>query len=135
MLIVPFDDRLRAIVQVSPSHRLQPFTIRLYRQITTNFNRCDMTLTHCSGVAWLHATLRLGESKHQTLCSIQEFILQIIQIMLLLLLLYILFVAVGPLFGNTFSSGGYTFTVPGLPPAAHAIAKSSFLFEHGKSKL
>lgn len=43
------------------------------------------------------------------------------------------FVAVGPLFGGGFSasSGGYTFSVPGLPPAAHALAKTSFLFDHG----
>jgi hypothetical protein len=43
------------------------------------------------------------------------------------------FVAVGPLFGGGFggSSGAYAFSVPGLPPAAHALAKTSFLFDHG----
>lgn len=42
------------------------------------------------------------------------------------------FVAVGPLFGGGFGGGGYTFTVPGLPPAAHAMTKTNFLFEHSK---
>lgn len=42
------------------------------------------------------------------------------------------FVTVGPLFGGGFStSGAYTFSVPGLPPAAHALAKTTFLFDHG----
>lgn len=40
---------------------------------------------------------------------------------------------VGPLFGGSFgSNGAYNFSVPGLPPAAHALAKSGFLFDHGK---
>lgn len=42
------------------------------------------------------------------------------------------FVAVGPLFGGGFGGGGYTFTVPGLPPAAHAMTKTNFLFDHSK---
>ncbi|XP_050497274.1 E3 ubiquitin-protein ligase Rnf220-like isoform X3 [Diabrotica virgifera virgifera] len=38
---------------------------------------------------------------------------------------------IGPLFGGSFNGNGpYTFTVPGLPPAAHALAKSTFLFDH-----
>ncbi|CAH0562343.1 unnamed protein product [Brassicogethes aeneus] len=37
---------------------------------------------------------------------------------------------IGPLFGGGFNNSGYTFSVPGLPPAAHALAKSSFLFDH-----
>ncbi|XP_019867375.1 E3 ubiquitin-protein ligase RNF220 isoform X2 [Aethina tumida] len=38
---------------------------------------------------------------------------------------------IGPLFGGGFNnSGGYTFSVPGLPPAAHALAKTTFLFDH-----
>ncbi|XP_060536961.1 E3 ubiquitin-protein ligase RNF220-like [Cylas formicarius] len=38
---------------------------------------------------------------------------------------------IGPLFGGSFASNGaYTFSVPGLPPAAHALAKSTFLFDH-----
>ena len=46
------------------------------------------------------------------------------------------FVAVGPLFGGGFSgSSAYTFSVPGLPPAAHALAKTSFLFDHGNYAL
>lgn len=44
------------------------------------------------------------------------------------------FVAVGPLFGSGFGGGGYTFTVPGLPPAAHAMTKTNFLFEHSEYK-
>ncbi|KYB29734.1 hypothetical protein TcasGA2_TC031550 [Tribolium castaneum] len=39
---------------------------------------------------------------------------------------------IGPLFGGGFTgSGAYAFSVPGLPPAAHALAKTSFLFDHG----
>ncbi|CAG9816985.1 unnamed protein product [Phaedon cochleariae] len=39
---------------------------------------------------------------------------------------------IGSLFGGGFNSNGtYTFSMPGLPPAAHALAKSSFLFDHG----
>lgn len=47
------------------------------------------------------------------------------------------FVTVGPLFGGGFgaSSGAYAFSVPGLPPAAHALAKTSFLFDHGNYAL
>nr|XP_015839254.1 PREDICTED: E3 ubiquitin-protein ligase RNF220 [Tribolium castaneum] len=38
---------------------------------------------------------------------------------------------IGPLFGGGFTgSGAYAFSVPGLPPAAHALAKTSFLFDH-----
>ncbi|XP_018578661.1 E3 ubiquitin-protein ligase Rnf220-like [Anoplophora glabripennis] len=38
---------------------------------------------------------------------------------------------IGPLFGGGFNSNGtYTFSVPGLPPAAHALAKTTFLFDH-----
>ncbi|CAG9855196.1 unnamed protein product [Phyllotreta striolata] len=38
---------------------------------------------------------------------------------------------IGPLFGGGFNgNGAYTFTVPGLPPAAHALAKTTFLFDH-----
>ncbi|XP_022915489.1 E3 ubiquitin-protein ligase RNF220-like [Onthophagus taurus] len=37
---------------------------------------------------------------------------------------------IGPLFGSGFG-GAYTFSVPGLPPAAHAnVSKTSFLFDH-----
>ncbi|CAH1121838.1 unnamed protein product [Ceutorhynchus assimilis] len=37
----------------------------------------------------------------------------------------------GPLFGASFGTNGpYAFSVPGLPPAAHALAKSGFLFDH-----
>ncbi|XP_050497273.1 protein Teyrha-meyrha-like isoform X2 [Diabrotica virgifera virgifera] len=40
-----------------------------------------------------------------------------------------------PLFGGSFNGNGpYTFTVPGLPPAAHALAKSTFLFDHGSEQ-
>ncbi|XP_066158298.1 E3 ubiquitin-protein ligase RNF220-like isoform X1 [Euwallacea fornicatus] len=38
---------------------------------------------------------------------------------------------IGPLFGASFgTNGAYSFSVPGLPPAAHALAKSGFLFDH-----
>ncbi|XP_017779718.1 PREDICTED: E3 ubiquitin-protein ligase RNF220-like isoform X2 [Nicrophorus vespilloides] len=40
----------------------------------------------------------------------------------------------GPLFGGGFGNGAYAFSMPGLPPAAHAIAKSSFLFDHVNKK-
>ncbi|KAK9890475.1 hypothetical protein WA026_010558 [Henosepilachna vigintioctopunctata] len=41
-------------------------------------------------------------------------------------------VAVGHLFGGGFGGGGggYGFSMAGLPSAAHALAKTSFLFEH-----
>ncbi|XP_031335981.1 protein Teyrha-meyrha-like isoform X2 [Photinus pyralis] len=37
---------------------------------------------------------------------------------------------IGPLLGGSFGSGAYTFSVPGLPPVAHAINKTSFFFDH-----
>ncbi|KAF5284779.1 hypothetical protein FQA39_LY04504 [Lamprigera yunnana] len=38
---------------------------------------------------------------------------------------------IGPLLGGGFGSGAYAFSVPGLPPVAHAINKTSFFFDHG----
>ncbi|XP_076262283.1 E3 ubiquitin-protein ligase Rnf220-like isoform X3 [Rhynchophorus ferrugineus] len=38
---------------------------------------------------------------------------------------------IGPIFSGSFGNNGtYTFSVPGLPPAAHTLAKSGFLFDH-----
>ncbi|XP_030748513.1 E3 ubiquitin-protein ligase RNF220-like [Sitophilus oryzae] len=38
---------------------------------------------------------------------------------------------IGPIFSGSFGTNGtYTFSVPGLPPAAHSLAKSGFLFDH-----